>query len=215
MQMHTRLHPRRQLPHAGSSPTAAPARGRAGALAPLTRPQNTHTRAHTHTQTHTHTHTRTRTALRARCGVCECAWCENITIQHLQPVHAERSALRPMCGLSEGAWCEDHLSPGHDILGDWPLFEVGRRGRRAPARAVARALMLACRRRVGRCRGSQPHPHPHRCAERRNAWGHATPRCRLRHRRRSTSGSPAMRASSSAAPTAGSCAAGWSPPSMP
>jgi len=28
------------------------------------------------------------------------------------------------CGVCESAWCEDHLPAGHDILGDWPLFQV-------------------------------------------------------------------------------------------
>lgn len=28
------------------------------------------------------------------------------------------------CGVCEGAYCEDHLPAGHEIFGDWPLFQV-------------------------------------------------------------------------------------------
>jgi hypothetical protein len=40
------------------------------------------------------------------------------------PAHLPACVPACRCGVCESAWCEDHLPAGHDILGDWPLFEV-------------------------------------------------------------------------------------------
>eukprot|EP00775_Hariotina_reticulata_P009453 gene9453-9619_t len=77
------------------------------------------------------------------CDVCPAAYHADCLGQHVEQLKAKirwscphhscatcgrgptaSGGLLFRCGVCEAAWCEDHLPAEHEILGDWPMFQV-------------------------------------------------------------------------------------------
>lgn len=46
------------------------------------------------------------------------------SVRHLTACACTVAGCCVRCGVCECAWCEDHLPAEHEILGEWPMYQV-------------------------------------------------------------------------------------------